>query len=166
MNNQVENTVNDFFQNKDFRVYLLQGIPGSGKSTWVERNHPDLPVVSRDIIRLQLGIAQEGEKVAGTKQQEREVTKVEYEQIEKYCQDKQSFIIDDMNISPYRVKMLELIRKYNPEIIGVQVKTPLDICIKRRNEQIPEKVMRRIYNSVIPFEENEVDKIIKVDGTK
>ncbi len=40
---------------KQSKCYLLVGLPGSGKSTWCEKNHPDLPIVSRDIIRYKLG---------------------------------------------------------------------------------------------------------------
>ena len=40
---------------KKSTVYLLVGLPGSGKSTWCKNDHPELPVISRDIIRAELG---------------------------------------------------------------------------------------------------------------
>ena len=40
---------------KGSTVYILCGLPGSGKSTWCKKYHPKLPIVSRDIIRAELG---------------------------------------------------------------------------------------------------------------
>jgi len=34
----------------------MSGLPGSGKDTWLERNHPKLPVVSPDSIRADLDV--------------------------------------------------------------------------------------------------------------
>ena len=45
-------------------VYVMCGIPGSGKSTWCKQNYPDLPVVSRDIIRAELGYTKDAQDKA------------------------------------------------------------------------------------------------------
>ena len=37
-------------------VTIMSGLPGSGKDTWLARNRPDLPVVSLDDIRGELGV--------------------------------------------------------------------------------------------------------------
>ena len=81
-----------------FVVYLMVGIPGSGKSTWIKENQPKLPVVSRDIIRAKLGFTSNAdEKTVLTSGQERQVTTEEYFQIAKLCKKNQNFIIDDTN---------------------------------------------------------------------
>lgn len=37
-------------------AYLMVGIPGAGKSTWIANNLPsDIPIISRDMIRVELG---------------------------------------------------------------------------------------------------------------
>lgn len=38
-------------------VLVMSGLPGSGKDTWLRNQRPDLPVVSLDGIRTQLGLA-------------------------------------------------------------------------------------------------------------
>ncbi len=44
---------------EDFRcqVTLMSGISGSGKNTWISKNCPDIPVVSLDDIRKEMGIS-------------------------------------------------------------------------------------------------------------
>lgn len=44
------------FQEPGSRVIVMSGLPASGKNTWVERNHPDLPVISFDDAREELGL--------------------------------------------------------------------------------------------------------------
>lgn len=38
------------------RVIVMAGLPASGKNTWVAKHHPDLPVVSFDDAREELGL--------------------------------------------------------------------------------------------------------------
>ena len=44
------------FSTTGSKVWIMFGIPGSGKSTWIKKNKPNLPVVSRDLIREKFGI--------------------------------------------------------------------------------------------------------------
>lgn len=38
------------------KVYIMCGIPGSGKSTWISNNlDENIKIISRDIIRYKLG---------------------------------------------------------------------------------------------------------------
>ena len=65
-----------------FVVFVMCGLPGSGKSTWASENHGDLPIVSRDIIRAKLGFTSSAdEKAVLTAGQEKQVTTEEYWQI-------------------------------------------------------------------------------------
>ena len=38
-------------------VILMSGLPGTGKDTWLEHHHPDLPMISLDQIRKELDIS-------------------------------------------------------------------------------------------------------------
>jgi predicted kinase len=165
MDSTTEKAVKDYFHARErSTVYLMVGIPGSGKSTWVSKQHPDLPVVSRDIIREMLGFAKPGEKVVCTREQENQVSAEEYRLIEKYCNEHKSFIIDDMNTKlKFRREMIDFLRKFNTYIIGVNVNTPVDVCIKRRDGQIPADIMKQIANGTTPLAEDEVDYIINVN---
>ena len=148
-----------------FVVYLMVGLPGSGKSTWCKENFPKLPVISRDIIRAKLGYTlSTDEKAVLTAGQEKQVTTEEHFQIAKLCKKKQSFIIDDTNTGRYRKDMISFLKGYGATVIGVNMDTPLEICIKRREGQIPETAMRAIYRKMIPLGSKEVDDIINVKG--
>ena len=148
-----------------FVVYLMVGIPGSGKSTWIKENQPKLPVVSRDIIRAKLGFTSSvDEKAVLTSGQERQVTTEEYFQIEKLCKKNQSFIIDDTNTGRYRKDMISFLKGYSATVVGVNMETPLEICINRRKGDISEFAMRAIARKFIPLGSKEVDDIINVKG--
>lgn len=143
-------------------VYMLVGMPGSGKSTWAEQVHPELPVVSRDIIRAELGYTSgPNHKAVLSEEKEAAVTKAEYEKMKQYCKAKEDFIIDDTNISKYRKQLIDTLKSYGAYIIGVQFNTPLDVCISRRKGQIPDDVMNRIYAKKIDLDPTEVDEIIE-----
>jgi predicted kinase len=101
----------------EFTVYIMCGLPGSGKSTWANDNFPNLPIVSRDIIREELGMTEVGVKFMGTTEQEDLVSKISAERVNELCRKKQSFIYDNMNSrEKYRKSFLESIRKYNPVV--------------------------------------------------
>lgn len=147
-------------------VFVMCGLPGSGKSTWAKENHGDLPIVSRDIIRAKLGFtADADEKAVLTAGQEKQVTTEEYFQIAKYAKKKQSFIVDDTNSIPkYRKELLSSLRLYGAKIIGVNVETPVEICINRRRGQIPAEAMYRIAAKRLPLRKEDVDELIEIKG--
>lgn len=162
----IKESVKDFFTAKEyddmkFVVYIMCGIPGSGKSTWIKENlDANIPIISRDIIRYDLGyIKNEDDKVVLSKQQEKKVTALENGLIEGYCQAKTSFVIDDTNIGKYRKELVDRLHSFNAYVIGVNMLTPLDICISRREGQISHNAMKNIYSRYKPIEIDEVDEV-------
>lgn len=147
----------------NFIVFVLSGIPGSGKSTWCKENYPQLPVVSRDAVRANLGYTSSSdEKVVLTNGQENEVTVEEYSQIAKYAKKKQSFIVDDTNSIPrYRKALIKTLKDYGAYVIGVNVSTSLENSISRRKGQIDEIVIRKLYERYVPLASYEVDELIE-----
>lgn len=149
-----------------FVVFVMCGLPGSGKSTWASENHGDLPIVSRDIIRAKLGFTSSAdEKAVLTAGQEKQVTTEEYWQIAKYAKNKQSFIVDDTNSVPkYRKELLSTLKTYGAKIIGVNVETPVEICINRRRGQIPPSVLERLAAKRLPLRKEDVDELLTIKG--
>ena len=149
-----------------FVVFVMCGLPGSGKSTWCKEKHGDLPVVSRDIIRAKLGFTNSAdEKAVLTSGQEQQVTAEEYWEIAKYSKKKQSFIIDDTNSVPkYRKNLLSTLRSYGAKIIGVNMNTPVEICIERRKGQIPADAIRRMAAKMLPLRKEDVDELLTIKG--
>lgn len=151
-----------------FTVYLMVGIPGSGKSTWCHENHPDLEVVSRDKIRVKLGYTKNvDEKAKLSWKEENLVTIEEYKQIKNLANKNQDFIIDDINTSKYRKDMIKTLHEYGAKVVGINMNTPLKTCIERRKGQIDADIMKQIWDKKVPLKKEEVDEIIEVpDNTK
>jgi len=73
-------------------VYFMVGLPGSGKSTYIKNNLPSLPIVSRDIIRAELGFTKSVDQKRVLKPKEEEyVSQVERETVRYFCENDQSF---------------------------------------------------------------------------
>ena len=123
-------------------------MPGAGKSTFCKNNLPNCKVVSRDIIRFELGYTSSvGDKSVGTKHQEQQVTIRENELIKEYLEAGYDIVLDNMNGGQYLKPTVEYIKSIvpNAKIIGYNIVTPLEKCIERRKDQISEGVMRNIY---------------------
>lgn len=148
------------------KVYIMCGIPGSGKSTWISNNlDKNIKIISRDIIRYKLGyVDNPDEKVVLNKEQENHVTQIEYKLINNYLSNGESIVIDDINSGKYRNKLINELRKYNVHIIGVNLITPLDICIKRRINQINPNILSCIQKRLTPITKEEVDELININN--
>lgn len=154
--------------------YMLIGIPGAGKSTWCHTKHPDLPVVSRDIIRSQgegydykeycLGFTKDSdEKAVLDFRKEQQVTDKERELMKKLIKEGKDFIMDDTNLKrKYRKQTVQWLRTLGVKIIAVYFDTPLETCIKRREGQIDAETMKKIASGLTMPEKDEYDELIKV----
>lgn len=148
------------------KAFLMVGLPGSGKSTWIKNSLPaNIPVISRDIIRHKLGFTKSvDQKAVLSKDKEDTVTEYEMGMIHNYLAQGNDIVIDDINTGKYRKGMIQFLRDNGAEVIGVRMNTSLDTCIKRRDGQISPEVMSNINKRMIPLDESEVDKVIDVAG--
>lgn len=130
-----------------FNVWIMVGLPGAGKSTYIKEKLPKLiSIVSQDYIRQELGIMKDDiHKAIGTTEQEKEVTKINDERVEKLIKDRKDFVIDNTNIKVGRVEnYYNRLKKLGANVKIVIVDTPVEICIKRRNDCIPENVIKQM----------------------
>lgn len=147
-------------------VYMLMGIPGAGKTTWIKNNLPGIPVVSRDLIREELGIITEQHKQLGTPQQEREIKNENFRRIEELCEKGVDFAIDNTHVGTGKTQTLSVLREHNVKIVGVNVITDIGICIERRKDCIPRFLMESMYDALRFFTPGECDEIINVKFNK
>ena len=155
---------------------IMIGVPGAGKNFYVENTLRKelyditegaytMKVVSRDDIRIELGMCKENEKIIGSPGQETKVTKVYYEKVEKAIDTVDAIVFNDMNIKyPYRQKYQEFVnahREYNWKWIYIYVESPsLATNINRRQGQIPEHCFSGFIRVLDWPKPDEYDKLI------
>ena len=147
---------------EDFTVYIMCGLPGAGKDTYIKNNLSELPMVSRDVIRTELGITKDGEKGRGTDEEEKLVTTQENKEILNYCENRESFIVNNTHLKlKYRKQLIDSISKYKPKIIIVYVEAEtLDLNLSRRTGSRWEYVIKEMLASMEIPSENEANELI------
>ena len=149
-------------------LYMMCGVPGSGKSTYVATNHPDAIVVSRDAIRFAL--LKEGDDYFAYEDM---VLSIFYSEIQNAIDSdsEQDIIIDATHLTPKaRATCLQNIKNLDKvNLIALSIEVPLAIAIYRNDKRtgrarVPETVIRNMYRSYrIPTVEegfNEVRRIM------
>ena len=144
-------------------------MPGAGKSTFCKNNLPNCKVVSRDIIRFELGYTSSTDnKSVCKKYQEQQVTIRENELIKEYLEAGYDIVLDNMNGGKYLKLTVENVKSIAPnaKIIGYNIVTHLEKCIERRKDKISEEVMRNIYSRFHYIEKNNklVDNVSDFSG--
>ena len=77
-------------------LYLMIGIPGSGKSTWLKTHATDGKVISRDVIRYSL--LQEGDEYFS---KENEVYRIFVDEIRKSIDENENTYVDATNLNKF-----------------------------------------------------------------
>ena len=135
------------------RIYLLCGIPGSGKSTWAKNQLDNKSVwISRDQIRFSM--VSESEEYFS---KEKEVFREFIKEINLTIRDKNfdNIYVDATHLNTAsRYKVLDKIAlKDVDELNIVFFDTPLNTCLERNSyrsgrERVPEEVIKKMYKAV------------------
>lgn len=144
-------------------VYVMIGLPGAGKDTWIKENLPDAKcIVCRDDIRVELGMCGPDQKIVGTRQQEELVTGIFYTKLKMYAEKGEDIVINNINLRrQYRLDYHKVLQNYDVNWIYVMVEAPdLDTNKERRKGQIPPEVFDRMVKSFEPPTPDEYDEII------
>jgi predicted kinase len=126
----------------EFEVTLMSGLPGSGKDHWVSVHAGDLPVVSLDAIRTELGV--DPTKNQGpVRQAARELAKV-------HLRARQPFVWNATNLSRrVRSQCIDLFLAYGARVQIVAIEAPYDVIIQRnarRSRPVPDATIARMLN--------------------
>lgn len=122
-----------------FNVYIMIGISGSGKSTYISSNQTlkDLPIISRDKTRYELKFIKNiDDKVKLDRKKEDVVTNYNNKLMHNLMLEHKSFIIDDMNLlKKWRKGFSDEIRKRKGAIHFIYIEASTsDILYERRKE--------------------------------
>ena len=96
----IKESLNIFEKQNPFNVWIMVGLPGSGKSTYIKEELPkNIEIVNQDSIRVELGIMKDDDhKAIGNKEQEKEVTRINDERINELIKQHKDFVIDNIFI--------------------------------------------------------------------
>lgn len=156
---------------RDFQIYVLCGVPGSGKSTWAQKHMREKPIVSRDEIRFNI-IKDEEDYFS----HETEVFSTFINSIVDACKSFGCCIVDATHISKtsrhklFRALDEQIKDRYDTTIVYFNV--PLGTCLQRnklRNGRalVPEQAIYSMHSRLTEpeyYEHESIKEIWKIGG--
>ncbi len=133
------------------KILILQGLPGSGKSTYAEElmlnEKGKWKRVNKDLLREMLDFSVFNNK------NEKLIVNTRDWLIEYFIHNNFSVIVDDTNLHSKHVKrIIEIANQNDVEVKIMFIDTPLYECIERdslRSKPVGEKVIRDMYNNFL-----------------
>ena len=126
-------------------VILLAGLPGTGKDYYANRNYSDLPMVSLDVLRKEMGISPVGPQG--------EIVNAAQKQAKEYLRKKKPFVFNATNVTPdIRQKQIKLFMNYKASVKIVFLETTWDEMLRRnqnRAEVVPESAINNILEKLV-----------------
>lgn len=141
---------------KNKTLWLMCGVPGSGKSYWLKDFHVLIggTIVSRDAIRFKLL----GDDVDASKyfDHEDEVWDIFIKQTKEAIRTSSNIFVDATHLSQgSRNKLLNALNLDNKTLINiVYFDVPLEVCLARNDQRegwahVPKSVIRRMYVQMV-----------------
>ena len=145
----------DLFDETWGEIIMMSGLPGTGKDTWIQKNIPDLPMVSLDEIRRE-------NKIAPTENQGT-VANIAKEQAKAYLRKHQPFVWNATNITtPMRESLINLFESYNAHVSIVYLETDWKTQLERndsREDAVPQRVIENMFDKLVLPERFEARKV-------
>lgn len=143
-----ENTYPDYnpFDDRKFDVFIMSGIPGSGKDFYIKNNLKGYPVVSLDELRIEHKIKSTDKSGTGF------IIQLAKEEARKLMRRNQSFIWNGTNLTrQIRQQVIDLCESYGGRVHVVYVETLYKKILNQnfnREYPIPENVLERFINKL------------------
>lgn len=136
-------------------VYMMSGLPGTGKDTWIKSNLVDIPMVSLDEIRSQ-------HKISPTENQG-VVANLAKDQAKEYLRRHQPFVWNATNLTQStRQPLVELFESYKARVHIVYLETDWQTLLERnssREAMVPQPVMESMLGKLVLPEAHEAFKV-------
>lgn len=136
-------------------VYMMSGLPGTGKDTWIRQNLPDIPMVSLDEIRRE-------RKIPPTANQGI-VANIAKEQAKEYLRKHQSFVWNATNLTlPMRQQLILLFEGYKAQVHIIYLETDWPTLLERnrsREAAVPQSAIELMLGKLTPPEPHEATKV-------
>lgn len=145
---------------EDYRcqVTLMSGLPGNGKDTWLRTNRPELPVVSLDQLRSQMGVDPD--------ENQGSVAQAARERCREFLRQRSSFALNATNTTQQmRAKWIELFARYDAHIEVVSIERMLSETLQQnreREEPVPDSVIGRLHERSEPVHRLEAHRVTHV----
>tara|TARA_R110000796_G_scaffold215732_2_gene331737 strand:+ start:8072 stop:9202 length:1131 start_codon:yes stop_codon:yes gene_type:complete len=152
----------ELFDEAKFTIYMMSGIAGSGKDTFIKNNYSDLPMISLDGVRREMGVNPTDKKGNGRVYQEAK------ERCKVQMRERKDFVFNATNLTrDMRGKWLNLFHEYKGRVVIQYIEVPYKELISRnqtRTYKLPEKVIDKMVSSLeIPLYDEAWDiKYIKL----
>ncbi|WP_067472225.1 AAA family ATPase [Actinomadura hibisca] len=122
-------------------VTVLSGLPGVGKDHWIAAHRPDVPVVSLDRLRAEMGVDPGGDQ--------RPVVAAAYERAREHLRARRPFVWNATNVSRMlREQCTGLIADYHGRIELVALEAPPQV-LRARNRQRPAPVPDAVIDRLV-----------------
>lgn len=127
----------DLYDDTEFDVLLLSGLPLAGKDSWIEQQDSKVPVISLDELRRQHGIPPT--KNTG------KIAQLAIGQAKNFLRQKKPFIWNATNIiQETRLRLISLFAGYGARVHILYLETPYEELLDRNQKRaryIPEPVL-------------------------
>ena len=147
-----------------FSMYIMIGVPGSGKDTYIQKFLPNVETICRDDIREEITDGKVlGRKLMLDNVREGVVTDIVNSRIKKCCEEKKSFVINQTNMKKkYREQLKETALKYGtPSIVYVYIEPPsIETCKERRGHGKWDSIIDNMWKNFEFPDRSECDELV------
>lgn len=146
-------------------LVLLQGLPGSGKSTFVKKYNLTDYTLCKDEFRIKAGCVQNGEI---SQDSNGIVKRVVYMLLEERLKNGMFTVIDETNVFNTTVgKYKEYAEKYGFDVIVIRFHTSRDECLERQNGRgfhaVSAECIDKLNSYLVHMRHNSIDAT-EIDG--
>jgi len=132
----------EMFDEAKFTVHMLSGIAGSGKDSFIKNCYPNLPMISLDNIRREMGVSPTDKKGNGRVYQEAK------ERCKVLMRERKDFVFNATNLTrDMRGKWLNLFHEYSGKVVIDYIEVPYKKLISQNSDReykVPEKVIHKM----------------------